>query len=331
MPAAPLVSFVVLSYNHSRFIGECLQSILDQKGSVPFEVIVVDDASTDDSAQRIRSFRDARIHFIPHEKNQGHGPTVRDGMAQAQGSLIARIDGDDRYRPEFLEKSVHVFEQHPNVGLFYADAAIINDAGQMTDPHGDSHRVHAGQDFMGNEFCALLERNFICAPTIIARAEAWRAALPVPEGLAFHDWYFTLSIGRQYDFYYCHEVLADYRVHSGNLHAAIARNKTEERSIFWLLDRLYSEKETNATLEKSKRAVRSRVYSAHYRLLATKYFGYEMNADARRCYLRAVRYKPSHLLDISFSRQLAATCFGRTFYERAKALLKPSALRKTAA
>jgi len=325
MSAVPLVSFVVLSYNHGRFIGDCLQSILDQKGNIPLEIIVVDDASTDDSAARIRSFSDPRIHFILHEKNQGHGPTVRDGFLKARGTLIARIDGDDRYRPDFLEKTVPLFDRYPRVGLVYADTAIINDAGQITDGHGDSHQYHGGKDFIGNEFCALLERNFICAPTIIARAEAWKAALPVPEGLAFHDWYFTLSIGRRHEFYYCHEVLADYRVHAGNMHASIAHNKTEERSIFWWLDRLYSEKEIDPALETRKRRVRHRVYGAHYRLLATKYFGYQMNTDARRCYWRALRHRPPYILDFRFSRQLAATLVGRVFYDHLKRVLKRKA------
>ena len=326
MSAAPLVSFVVLSYQPIVVLSaNVFKASWPKKGEIPFEIIVVDDASPDDSAAQIRSFRDSRIHFIHHEKNQGHGPTVRDGLLAARGTLIARIDGDDRYRPDFLEKSVPIFDRYPNVGLVYADTAIINDAGQITDEHGDSHRVHQGKDFMGNEFCALLERNFICAPTIIARAEAWKAALPVPEGLAFHDWYFTLHIGRRYDFHYCHEVLADYRVHAGNMHASIARNKTEETSVFWWLDRLYAEKEENPALEKNKRLVRTKVYGAHYRLLATKYFCYRMNADARRCYLQALRFRPSYLLDFSFSRQLAATLLGRDFYDNLKMVFKGKA------
>jgi glycosyltransferase involved in cell wall biosynthesis len=330
MSVHPHVSFVVLSYNHSRFIGDCLQSILNQKGDIPFEIIVVDDASPDDSAQRIRAFSDSRIRFIHHAKNQGHGPTVKDGFMAARGKLIARIDGDDRYRSDFLEKTVPLFERHPEVGLVYADTAIINDNGQVTNEHGDSHEFHQGQDFKGNEFCALLERNFICAPTIIARADAWKKALPVPEGLAFHDWYFTLMIGRRYDFYYCHDVLADYRVHGGNMHALISRNKTEEASIFWWLDKLYSEREENADLEKRKQAVRSRVYAAHYRLIAMKYFGYQMNEEARRCYRKALQLRPGYLLDPRFFRQYAATLIGRSLYENIKSVLKPMKIKKAA-
>jgi hypothetical protein len=229
---------------------------------------------------------------------------------------VARIDSDDRYRPDFLARTVPILEREARVGLVYGDAAIINDAGELTAPCTDTQ--HGGRDYQGNEFVALLEKNFICAPTIIARRQAWLDALPIPAGLSFHDWWFTTQIARRRDFHYCSAVLADYRVHQSNYHTMIARNKTEEASIFRLLDELYGEREQDAALEAAKQAARSRVYGAHYLTLALKYFGAGMEADARRCYLAAVRRRPAYLSDAAVVRQLVATFMGIGNYQRIK-------------
>ena len=316
----PLVSFVVLSYNFSRFLGECVSSILAQQGAHEFEIIVVDDASTDDSGALLDSFADPRIRIIRHARNQGHAATVNDGLAAARGEYVARIDGDDRYRPQFLDSVLPIFAAHPEVGLVYGDAAVVDERGAINTERSDT--AHSGRDFKGNELVALLERNFICAPTIIARREAWLRALPAPQGLAFHDWYFTLTIAREWEFYYLDQVLADYRVHSGNMHTQIARNKSEEPSIFWMLDRIYGQPERSNELQTAKQRARRRVYGAHYLTLADKYFGFGLDADAQRCYARAMRYRPRLALNAGVVRRLTGTLLGRKRYEHSKSLVR---------
>jgi glycosyltransferase involved in cell wall biosynthesis len=316
---APLVSFVVLSYNYARFIGQTIASILGQAGNHNFEVIIVDDASTDESNEVISGFNDPRIIHMRHERNLGHAATVSDGLNAARGKYVARIDSDDRYRPHFLNEVMTVFAQHPDAGLVHGDAALIDENGDVTAARVDTQ--HGGRDFFGNEYVALLERNFVCAPTVIAPREAWLAALPVPEGLSFHDWYFTLAIARTAPFYFRAAVLADYRVHSANYHTLIARNKSEESSIMRLLAQLFSERETNEHLEEAKQRARNRIYAAHYRVLAQKYFGAGMTSDARRCFVEAVRRRPEMLGDLSLLRQLFATVLGLGRYQRLKGML----------
>jgi glycosyltransferase involved in cell wall biosynthesis len=321
----PLVTVVVLSYNHGRFLRDCLDSILNQEGGHSFEVVLVDDASTDDSAAVARTYDDPRIRFVRHPVNAGHAATVADGLRCARGRYVARIDGDDRYRPDYLSEVLAVFRAFPSVGLVYGDNAEINDAGEITAPRND--RVHGGRDFRGNELLPLLEHNFICAPTVIARREGWLEALPVPPGLAFHDWYFTLMMARRYEFYYRHRVLADYRVHAGNLHRQIVRDRSDEASTFWLLERIFRERESDPTLEARKRRARRRVYGAQYLTLARKYLALRMDGDARRCYLLAVRYRPRYLARPDVARQLAGTLMGRRPYELTKSLAR-AALRR---
>jgi O-antigen biosynthesis protein len=315
----PLVSFVVLSYNYARFIGEAIRSILEQQGNYDFEIIVVDDASTDHSHEVITSFSDQRIKYIRHESNLGHAATVTTGLKAATGRFVARLDSDDRYRSNYLQEVLPIFEGYPDVALVYGDAAIIDEAGKINLPRVDTQ--HGGQDHHGNEFVALLEKNFICAPTVIARRAAWLAALPIPDGLSFHDWWFSLQIARRSPIYFRNAVLADYRVHGANYHTTIALNKTEEPSIMRVLDMIFSEPEADARLDAAKRKARANIYAAHYLVLAIKYFGAGYVADARRCYLEAVRRRPSYLSSGEVVRQLFATFVGLATYQRLKKLL----------
>jgi len=236
----PLISFVVLCYRFEKYLGLCIESILSQQGDYPFEIVIIDDASPDNSLAVARSFAHPGIRVVSHKFNLGHAATVNEGMTLTRGSYIARIDGDDYYCSNFLSVVMPIFEQHPEVGLIYGDAAIVNSEGSITTDISYSH--HNNCNFKGNEFIALLEKNFICAPTVIARREAWGQVLPAPLHLAFHDWYFTTMIARTWEFYYTAQITAHYRVHSGNLHSQIVLNRTEEPSIIWMLDYIFSTK-----------------------------------------------------------------------------------------
>jgi len=261
---------VVPCHNYARYLPDSLRGIFAQEGGYDFEIIAVDDASTDNTQEVLGAFAEPRLRVITHEKNKGHVAAVNLGLSQARGKYIIRIDPDDRHRPEFLNKTVPILERYPEVGLVYGNIALINEQGQITaEPSGVNSR---DRDCKGNEFTQILRKNYICAPTVIARREAWMSAWPVPNGLAFNDWYFNVMIARHWEYYYVHEVLADYRVHPANHHSRIVVTKTEEPSVLWVLNKLYSEVEPNS-LEEAKRRVRQRVYASHYLDFAEKYFG----------------------------------------------------------
>jgi glycosyltransferase involved in cell wall biosynthesis len=316
----PQISFIVPCYNYARYLPDCLNSIFTQEGDFDFEVIVIDDASTDNTLEVIRSYTDPRIRVISHPVNMGHARTINEGLKEAGGEFIARIDPDDRYRPYYLSVVMEKFRSFPEVGMVYGDVAMINAAGEITAERCD--REHGGGDFKGNEFVKLMEKNFICAPSVMARREAWLDALPAPEWLAFNDWYFTLMMARKCEFYYINQALADYRVHDSNHHNQIVVKKSEEPSIFWLLDQIFGETENSIELERQKRRARRHIYGAQYVDMAEKYFGCRYDVDARRCYLRAIRYRPVYAADLGVMRRLFATFIGRRVYETSKSYFK---------
>lgn len=322
-PPEPLVSFVVPSYNYARYLTDCLDSIFAQQGNYLFEVIAVDDASSDNSVEILERYRnDPRMRIILHDRNQGHVKTVNEGLTLARGQFVARIDSDDRYRPDFLRVLLPKFD-HPEVGFVYGDAAIMDSTGTVTAPSSD--HVHHGSDYRGNELLGLLRENFICAPTGIARRSAWHEAMPIPAHLAFNDWYFNLMMARRHDFHFVSHVVADYRVHPANHHSRIIADKSEEPSIRHVLDYIFSEPESTPALDARKQSFRGRAYSAQYLTLANKYFGYQLLADARRCYLAAMRYSPAEALSINTLRMLLATYLSPESYRALKRLLKPQA------
>jgi len=318
MTSTPLISVVIPSFNYARFLGDCLSSIFSQVDAPPFEIVLVDDGSTDETAEVLETFADPRLRVVRHDQNRGHVATINEALPLTRGTFIARIDPDDRYRPHFLATVCRILESHPDVGFMYGRAAIINDRGLETGTI--TVAPHEG-DYHGSEFIRLLERNFICAPASAGRRDAWVEHLPGPDSLAFHDWYFSLLIARRHPFYFVDDVIADYRVHAANHHTRVSKDGSEERSIFWLLDRVFDAKDDDSVFHPNKDAVARRVYGAHYLDLANKYFGFGRNEDARRCYLAAIRLRPVYLSDPGIARRLGATVLGRRMYDRTKALM----------
>ena len=117
MSSSPLVSIVVPCYNYGRFLPDCLASIFGQEEVYDFEVIAVDDASEDNTNQVLRSVGDPRLRIVTHPKNRGHVYTVNEGLTEARGQFVARIDPDDRYRLNFLSTALAKFRAFPQVGL----------------------------------------------------------------------------------------------------------------------------------------------------------------------------------------------------------------------
>ncbi|MFL9894246.1 MULTISPECIES: glycosyltransferase family 2 protein [Paraburkholderia] len=118
--AAPVLSVIVLCYRQGEYVGACIQSVLDQKLDVPFEVIVGDDNSPDNSLEVIESFQRRYpdlIKVVAHEKNVGFSGNFADTVAAARGEFIANIDGDDVMSPGKLQRQIDFLRAHPECGL----------------------------------------------------------------------------------------------------------------------------------------------------------------------------------------------------------------------
>jgi glycosyltransferase involved in cell wall biosynthesis len=307
---APKISFVVPVYNMESFVTDCLNSIFGQEGNHDYEVIVIDDASTDGSADIVAKFPDPRIRFIRHRKNLGAALTITEGLYAARGLYVARIDPDDRYRAHFLDRTVEVLDRDLEIGLVFGRIAMIDDKGAITHPGIPGQ----GHSMKGDFFLHLLRRNDLPAPTVLARREAWALGLPIPPKLQFNDWYLSLSIAERWPLFCVDEVLADYRIHDNNMHHAMVRDGWAEPIIMEILERFLD----SPGREQEKRTHRNEIYAAQYRQLADQYFGCDRLPDARRCYWQALLRRPDHHACGEVLRRLFGTYVGRRRYENAK-------------
>ena len=116
--ATPLVSVIIPAYNQAEFLAETIQSVLNQTYQ-NFEIIVVNDASPDNTDEVMMRFIDSRIHYIVHEKNLRLPAARNTGMQAAKGEIFALLDADDLFHPEKLAAHVQFLTAHPEVGVSY--------------------------------------------------------------------------------------------------------------------------------------------------------------------------------------------------------------------
>lgn len=126
----PRVSVVMAVYNGAPFIEESVGNILAQKFT-DFELIVVDDGSTDRSVELLRTFGDRRIRIVQNERNRGLAASLNRGIALACGEYIARHDVDDRSAPDRFAKQVAFLHAHPEVVLLGTGFSSIDANGKV--------------------------------------------------------------------------------------------------------------------------------------------------------------------------------------------------------
>lgn len=129
----PKVSVCVMTYNQENYIGECLQSIVDQQANFDFEVIVADDCSTDRTWQIVEEFAAKYPHLVipvPHKKNVGVGLNYRSAHDRARGEYVAHCDGDDVWLPGKLAYQADLLDRNPAASQCWGCAYLIDDNGE---------------------------------------------------------------------------------------------------------------------------------------------------------------------------------------------------------
>lgn len=159
--AAPLVSIVLPVYNGGPFLESSIQCILDQSFT-DFEFIIIDDGSTDGSADVVMRFSDPRIRFH-RQPNQGLATTLNTAIGKARGKWVARQDQDDLSVPERLAEQVTFLQDNPNIGLLGTWAKVVDSEGR---PIG-VHEHPTTHDRI--RFDLLIDNPFVHASTIFSK------------------------------------------------------------------------------------------------------------------------------------------------------------------
>lgn len=172
----PTVSVIIPSYNHERFIEECIQSVLNQTFQ-DFEIIITDDASIDRTVELIEQFKDSRIKLFRHLKNKGASIATNNCITHAQGKYIAMLSSDDAWYPEKLAIQVEYLEQHPEIRAVFGKVDWVDERGQpITNkifPHKEAFDVSNRTRFEWLNYF-FYRGNCLCHPCSLVRRECYQ-------------------------------------------------------------------------------------------------------------------------------------------------------------
>lgn len=217
-----LVSVIIPSYNHEKYIKKCIESVLNQTYK-NIEVLVEDDCSTDNTREIIKSIKDKRLKKIFSKKNKGTVRTINHLMSLCKGDYIAIIGSDDYWYPEKLEKQVKIFKEQ-DVGAVFSEVDVIdeNDNIYENDINFTSDIFRKDNLSQGKRMRLFYEvGNHLChSSSIISRKVFEDIGYYNPIYRQLHDFDYWVRIANKYSIYIVNEKLMAYR-----------RNKTNNQSV----------------------------------------------------------------------------------------------------
>lgn len=200
------VTIICVCYNHARFVQQALESAIRQ--DYPnVELIVIDDASTDNSVEIITKWIGERnITFLQNEENLGYCKTFNRALAVSQGEYIIDLSGDDELKPNRVTSGVEILTRKgATYGVTFSDADYIDEQGNFLSRHSD--RFAHTQIPSGDIYKEVITRYFICSPTLMFIREVIEELNGYDEALTYEDFDFWIRAARKFKFIYVPEPL----------------------------------------------------------------------------------------------------------------------------
>lgn len=210
-----LVSIMMPAFNAAAFIGQAVESVL-QQSEERWELIVVDDGSTDDTAQVIAGFNDPRIRVI-HQTNQGEARARNVALGEAQGEFLAFVDADDRLLPSHIGSARRFLMAHPEYQAVYTDGYYIDEQGRRQGRLSGRRRG----PFEGDLFEEFVRASDVlgpptCAVLCMGPIRNHRLSFD-PQIVIGPDWDFFRQFAEIGQFGYVEQATCEYRVHGSNI------------------------------------------------------------------------------------------------------------------
>ena len=227
------ISVIMTSYNYAKLIPETIKSVQAQTFS-DWELIIIDDCSTDNSAQIVSDFArcDNRIKFIQNEQNLGLKNSILKALEMTSGEWIAFLESDDIWEPDCLEKRIEILEKFPEVALIFNDVR----------PFGEENAIKAKAKFLenmrkklstkkfpSNIFCDLETYNLI--PTfscVMIKKTELKPDLFATKVDRLLDWWLYIHICQKNSAYYIPQKLTNWRLHANSY----TRKKSKKSDFF---------------------------------------------------------------------------------------------------
>jgi glycosyltransferase involved in cell wall biosynthesis len=276
----PKVSVIIPAYNQGHYLGEAIQSVLDQTFS-DFEAIIVDDGSTDNTRKVAQAITDSRFHYI-FQENRGLSGARNTGIKNSQGPYLTFLDSDDLFLPEKLTLLVNELENKPEFGFVAGQAIPIDEYGRRI---GKIFKTPLPEDG-----CQLLLGNPLHVGSVLLR-RSWQERVGYfDEGLrSYEDWDMWLRLAREgCNMGWVPHPVSLYRFHT----AQMTRNGIRmTKSTFAVLSKVYND----TTLPESWRGMKDLAYSnAYLRAAAQAYHAHDYD-QAKTSMVEAIRLNPDLL------------------------------------
>ena len=226
----PVVSVVLTSYNHRKYIAEAIESILNQSYE-RLEVIIVDDGSRDGSADVISKFRDPRIKFL-QIPNLGPSEAMNAGVLESKGEYVALMTSDDRSAKQRIEKQMAVISEKGPDTVVFTWVTLIGEKGKrIYSREIDSGTVFNVANRSRGEILKwfFLKGNFLCGPSVLINREnllklSSNGSINSQYLYQLQDLHLWIRLVSRYEFYIVEEPLFEFRMHGNNL-SEITREK----------------------------------------------------------------------------------------------------------
>lgn len=206
----PRVSVIIPTYNRGPLVQRAIESVLNQTFK-DYELIVVDDGSTDDTRERIQLYKDA-VRYI-YQENRGPSAARNTGILNAKGKYIAFCDSDDRFLPQKLKRQMQFLNDHADCRFLYTWYYNVNEQGEITKlrkPLSCKSREHL-------QYCLFTRQFTIRTSTVLMRKSCFeKAGLFNERYLYSQDWDMWLRLARYYRGYCLQEPLSEYWLHGDN-------------------------------------------------------------------------------------------------------------------
>lgn len=220
----PRVSVITPTYNRAAFLGEAIDSVLAQTFD-GFEMIIVDDGSTDGTRQLVERYvDDPRIRYF-YQENQGQSVARNRGIVESKGEFICFLDSDNAWFPEKLTQSLAAFEADPEADIVYGDNVVI-------DEHGKEISRNVMAKYSGHITAQLLKDNCVSMNTTMTRRQCFETMGGFnPGDRLAEDYGLWLRFSTRYSFRHVAEFLGKYRVMDDQI-------SSDKDKRFWSNERL---------------------------------------------------------------------------------------------
>ena len=210
------ISVVTASYNYQDYIKEAVQSVLDQTYK-DWELIIVDDCSTDNSVEVIKSFKDERIKLFINEKNLGLKETVKRGIENATGEWVVFLESDDILTPDYIEKKVEIAKKYTDINLIFNDCEFFGDENKVNDFNlalKKTRIILSKKNYPQNLFYNVFQSNKIFTfSCVMVKKDNLQNIDYNPKLDYLLDWHLWIQIAYTGKFYYIDKKFTKWRLH----------------------------------------------------------------------------------------------------------------------